>query len=289
MNYLFTEYLRGKEEEFVEDVLSHLLLKKNHGIADDSVIQEEMLDGLNNDEFTVFFQPKVHLREGNLEFEALARWIHPEKGIISPGIFIPHAEKSFLINRLTEMVLMTSLEAAERLNANISVNISPVVFENHNFVKEMEKILLGSPFSNLITLEITESVAIKNMISTMKKMEDLQRCGVRFSIDDFGTGYSSLSYLEKLPISELKIDKSFIQNIDNHRINHLIISFICQVGELMDFTVIAEGTEKEQQIRDLIYLGCYSFQGYFFDRPQPLEVIIEKNGDYLKQMKKFSI
>ncbi len=287
LHYIFREYKDGSGERFTEETLSHLLLKKSHGTAYDTVIQEEMLNGLKNNEFEVFFQPKVHLEERTLEYEALVRWIHPERGVISPGIFIPQAEKSFLISRLTEAVLRRSLLAAERLNTNISVNISPVVFENHNFIREMEKILSESSMSNLITFEITENIAIKDMESTQRKMERLQKYGVRFSIDDFGTGYSSLGYLEKLPIGELKIDKTFIQNIDKHKLNHEIIGFICKVGKLMNFTVIAEGTEEEWQIRELISMGCHSFQGYFFDKPQPLEVIAERREDHLKKMKKF--
>ena len=287
LHYIFREYKDGSGERFTEETLSHLLLKKSHGTAYDTVIQEEMLNGLKNNEFEVFFQPKVHLEEGTLEYEALVRWIHPERGVISPGIFIPQAEKSFLISRLTETVLRRSLLAAERLNTNISVNISPVVFENHNFIREMEKILSESSMSNLITFEITENIAIKDMETTQRKMERLQKYGVRFSIDDFGTGYSSLGYLEKLPIGELKIDKTFIQNIDKHKLNHEIIGFICKVGKLMNFTVIAEGTEEEWQIRELISMGCHSFQGYFFDKPQPLEVIAERREDHLKKMKKF--
>lgn len=289
LHYLFVEYKDGSEEDFVEEALSHLLLQKKHGNTYDTVVQDEMLDSLKNDEFKVFFQPKIYLKKKKVEFEALARWVHPQKGIIPPDSFIPLAEGSFLINRITEVVLKRSLEAAGRLDTNISVNISPVVFENHNFVRDMERILLTSPFSSLITLEITEGVAIKDMASTLQKMSDLKRCGVKFSIDDFGTGYSSLSYLEKLPISELKIDKSFIGNINKHRVSRLIISFICQVGEVMDFKVIAEGTEEAWQIHDLLSLGCHNFQGYFFDKPQPMEVIMSRREDYLKKIKEFSM
>lgn len=287
LHYFFAEYKDGSEEDFVEEALSHLILQKTQGNTYDTLVQAEMLDSLKNEEFKVFFQPKIYLKRKKVEFEALARWVHPQKGIIPPDSFIPLAERSFLINRITEVVLKNSLEAAGRLNTNISVNISPVVFENHNFVRDMERILLSSPFSNLITLEITEGIAIKNMVSTLQKMSDLKKCGVKFSIDDFGTGYSSLSYLEKLPISELKIDKSFIKNINKHKVNRLIISFISQVGELMDFKVIAEGTEEAWQIHDLLSLGCHNFQGYFFDKPQPLEVIIKKKEDYLKKIDLF--
>lgn len=288
LHYLFAEYSEGSEEDFVEEALSHLILQKKTGNTYDTVIQDEMLDSLKKNEFKVFFQPKVYLKSKKVEFEALARWLHPQKGIIPPDSFIPLAEGSFLINRITEVVLKDSLEAAGRLNTNISVNISPVVFENHNFVRDMERILLNSPFSDRIIFEITEGIAIKDMTSTLKKIKDLKRCGIKFSIDDFGTGYSSLSYLEKFPISELKIDKSFIKNINKHRVNRLIISFICQVGELMDFNVIAEGTEEAWQIHDLLSLGCHNFQGYYFDRPQPLETIIENRKEYLEKMKEFS-
>jgi EAL domain-containing protein (putative c-di-GMP-specific phosphodiesterase class I) len=145
---------------------------------------------------------------------------------------------------------------------------------------------VDSESRNLIILEITERSAMIHSISTLEKMNKLINLGVKFSIDDFGTGYSSLSYLEKFPISELKIDRSFINNLETNKINPLVINFSVKIGELAGFKVIAEGVETKEQIEKLLALGCYNFQGYYFDKAQPLDVILKdySKNKYLNKM-----
>ena len=286
LNILYVEYKGEEKESFVNNSINRLALNKKNTSINDSVMQEEILVGINNNEFKTFFQPKIFSKDKKVQFEALVRWIHPEKGMIPPSFFIPVSETSFLIHRITELVLKDSLEAAKKLNTCISVNISPLFFEKESFVRDIKNILVDSESRNLIILEITERSAMIHSISTLEKMNKLINLGVKFSIDDFGTGYSSLSYLEKFPISELKIDRSFITNVEKSSINSLIISFSVKVGELSGFEVIAEGVETKEEIEKLISLGCYNFQGYYFDKAQPLEVILKdySKDKYLKKL-----
>ena len=286
LNILYIEYKGEEIDSFVNNSINRLALNKKNKTIKNSDMQEEMLLGINNNEFKTFFQPKIFSKDKKVHFEALVRWIHPEKGMIPPNVFIPVSETSFLIHRITELVLKDSLKAAKELNTCISVNISPLVFEKETFVRDIKNILVDSEARSLIILEITERSAMIHSISTLEKMNKLINLGVKFSIDDFGTGYSSLSYLEKFPISELKIDRSFITNVEKSSINSLIISFSVKVGELSGFEVIAEGVETKEEIEKLICLGCYNFQGYYFDKAQPLEVILKdySKDKYLKKL-----
>ncbi len=277
LHILFREYNGEETNEFIENSITHLNLHKKKQNTSDAVLQEEILEGLKNGEFKTFFQPKVFSREKTIEFEALVRWAHPKKGMIPPDKFIPIAEKSFVIHNITEKVLKDSIEFSQKINSKISVNISPVVFQNPNFSKEMEKVFKTREMAELILLEITEGVALNNFQVAVNKMNTLKKIGVEFSIDDFGIGYSSLSYLEKFPIAELKIDKSFVRNIHTNRINPLIINFVVKLGKIAGFKVIAEGVETEDHIKTLMSLGCHNFQGYYFDKPQPADIIYDKH------------
>jgi diguanylate cyclase (GGDEF)-like protein len=290
LHMLFCEYHGEDTQEFIEKSANLFRLHKKKQKFLDLLLQEEMLDGLNKGEFQTFFQPKIFSEEKNIEFEALVRWFHPEKGMISPEIFIPIAEKDFVIHKITEKVLKDSIEFAQKINSKISVNISPVVFQNINFLKDMEEIFKNREIAELITLEITEGVALNDYSNAVEKMNAIKKIGLELSIDDFGTGYSSLSYLENFPISELKIDKSFIRNLHTNKINPLIINFVVKLGKIAGFKVIAEGVETEKDIKTLMSLGCYNFQGFYFDKPQPSEIIYEKYssnvyGDMIDKLK----
>lgn len=288
LNILYVEYKGEENEIFVNNSINRLALNKKNTSVKDSVMQEEILSGLNNNEFKTFFQPKIFSKDKKVHFEALVRWKHPKKGMIPPSVFIPVSERSFLIHKITELVLKDSLKAAKKLDTCISVNISPLFFEKESFVRDIKSILADSETRNLIVLEITERSAMTHSLSTVEKMNKLIDLGIKFSIDDFGTGYSSLSYLEKFPISELKIDRSFIANVEKSSINSLIISFSVKVGELSGFEVIAEGVETKEEIEKLLSLGCYNFQGYYFDKAQPLELIL-KNYSKDKYLNKLEL
>ena len=291
LHSLYIQYKGEEVESFINGSLNRLVLhKKNHNV-EDTIMQEDILLGINNNEFKTFFQPKIFSQDEKVQFEALVRWIHPKKGMIPPDKFISVAESSFLIHKITEIVLRDSLDAAKVLNTRISVNISPIVFESETFVTDIKNILMKYDARNLITFEITEGSAMVHSFSTLRKMKKLINLGVEFSIDDFGTGYSSLSYLEKFPISELKIDRSFINNLETNKINPLVINFSVKIGELAGFKVIAEGVETKEQIEKLLALGCYNFQGYYFDKAQPLDVILKdySKNKYLDKMDFFTL
>lgn len=277
LHILFCEYKKESTHEFIEKSLQHLNLHKKKQNTSDTLLQGEILDGLSRGEFKTFFQPKVFSKEKRIEFEALIRWFHPENGMIPPDKFIPISEKSFVIHSLTKKVLEDAVNFSQKINSKVSVNISPVVFQNPNFSKEITEVLKTREIAERIILEITEGVALNNFQVAVKKMKELNKIGVDFSIDDFGIGYSSLSYLEKLPISELKIDKSFVRNIHKDKINPLIINFVVELGKISGFKVIAEGVETEDHINTLVSLGCHNFQGYYFDKPQSADIIYDKH------------
>ena len=289
LNYTMSEYTGGSIKSFIEETRQNLKIESSEEDWKNKNLQDDILRGIKNHEFKAYFQPKVYLKEKKVAFEALARWEHPEKGLIPPNMFIPLAEKSFIINEITKVILRDSLELAKTLKTNISVNLSLISFENMEFLRTLKEGLIASPYSEFITFELTESIAINDFKNTLIKMEELKESGVSFSIDDFGTGYSSLPYLEKLPINEIKIDRSFINNISISSMNQLVIEFVNKIAELKGFKVICEGTEDSCQIKKLLYLGNHSFQGYYFGRPEPSVNVVEKytKGIYLEKMNEF--
>ncbi|GLI56603.1 hypothetical protein PM10SUCC1_21170 [Propionigenium maris DSM 9537] len=290
LNYTMSEYTGGSMKSFIEETRQNLKIESSQEDWKNKNLQDDIMRGIKNHEFKAYFQPKIYLREKRIAFEALVRWEHPEKGLIPPNMFIPLAEKSFLINEITKVVLADSLELAGILGTSISVNLSLISFENIQFLRELKEKLIASSYSEFITFELTESVAINDFENTLVKMNELREAGVSFSIDDFGAGYSSLPFLEKLPINEIKIDRSFINNINVSTMNELVIEFVNKIAHLKGFKVICEGTEEESQIKKLIHLGNYSFQGYYFGRPEPASQVIEKytNNFYHRKMDSFT-
>lgn len=257
---------------------------------EDLVLKDDISRGIKNLEFKTFFQPKVYFEEEKVGFEALVRWFHPEKGVISPNIFIPIAEESYLINKITEIVLNDSLDAAEILKTDISINLSAISFEKNYFLSSLQKKRDDSRNKNYISFELTERIAVTNFEVTLDKINKFKKSGVSFSIDDFGSRYSSLSYIEKLPINELKIDKSFIDDINTSLVNPIIIELITKIGRVAGFKTVCEGVETQEQIEKLISLGSDSFQGYYFGKPEPLLMVVEKyeKGEYHSKLRQFS-
>ncbi len=209
--------------------------------------------------------------------ELLARWSHPERGMIPPSRFIPVAEDSGLIVPLGEWVLTEACRLIVRLSAagrrlNVSVNVSPRQFREPNFVQRVREILAATGADPAhLTLEVTESLVVEQASEAVVRMTELDRLGLRFSIDDFGTGYSSLVYLKRLPVAELKIDKSFVAGLPQDANDVALAQTILAMATHLNFTVVAEGVETPAQFQFLQGLGCDRFQGYLFHRPQPLE------------------
>ena len=242
-------------------------------------IQNDLRKGLEHNEFLVFYQPILDLETNEIaHWEALVRWKHPKKGMVSPVDFIPMAENSGLILPLTQFVLeetgkfiKTSKEKEGR-QIVVAVNLSPQVFQHQNifhWIVDMKQ-RLEIPFHS-IQVEITESLAMKNMADTIPILDNLCDIGVKIALDDFGTGYSSLSYLEKLPLSILKIDKSFLNNVSpGNKEAKLLVSIIHMAHDL-GLKVVAEGVEELPQFNLLREYHCDMIQGYLIAKPLPSE------------------
>ncbi len=271
----YEEYRGQGLDDYLEGTIEKLENKKKKGSFYDLTLQEMMKEGLEKGEFMVFFQPKVNINTKKVAFEALIRWEKDGK-FISPDKFIPVAERSYLIFTLTKFVLDKVIDAIEKYNIHVSINISPVIFEKDTFYHSLINRIKECPYRDHITFEITEGIAIKNLNLTLEKMILFRKLNVEFSLDDFGTGYSSLGYLSILPMNEVKIDKTFVNKLNERAENRLIIEMIVKLGKLLGFYVIAEGVEDKEHIKRLIELGCYIFQGFYFDRAVPLEEALSK-------------
>ena len=234
---------------------------------------------LGQEQFMLHYQPQVDSSGHLTGAEALVRWKHPERGMVSPAEFIPLAEETGLILPLGHWVLTTACqqlaiwaERPEMVHLTVAVNVSARQFRLPNFVDEVLALVdyFGVKPGNL-KLEITESMLLDNVDEMIVKMVALKAKGINFSLDDFGTGYSSLSYLKRLPIYQLKIDQSFVRDILTDPNDAAIAKTIVALSQSMGLAVIAEGVETEGQ-RDLLALqGCHNYQGYFFSRPLPVE------------------
>ncbi len=226
----------------------------------------------------VEFQPKTELRTGRVVgVEALARWNHRVHGSVSPEVFMPIAEQAGLVEELTEFMLSRSLNAVRRwsergLELTVAVNLSPVSLVNEALPQVVARKLeqAGVP-PHLLVLEVTEQSVIRDTPRTMRILEQLSRIGVRISIDDFGTGHSSLTNLRRLPISELKVDRSFVTEMLVEHNDDVIVRSTIDLGHNLGFTVVAEGVETAEVSHRLLELGCDLAQGFGICRPLPFE------------------
>lgn len=241
------------------------------------LVEKELRIALENDELRMYVQPQVNY-EGKIKgVEALVRWQHPEKGLVMPGAFVPVAEESDIIIDLDNWMLIKALEFIAHNDSigksvNISVNLSPRHFRKVSFVPWIKNAIESSGAdANHLILEVTEGLIIENISSTISKMNELKELGIRFSIDDFGTGYSSLSYLKKLPVSELKIDRSFIKDLPEDKNDADLVKTIMMVAKSFGLEIVAEGVETQEQADFLKSQMDIIYQGYFYGKPAPLE------------------
>jgi EAL domain-containing protein (putative c-di-GMP-specific phosphodiesterase class I) len=244
-------------------------------------METELHRALKRDEFVLHYQPKVDLAEGKIVgMEALLRWQSPERGLVAPDEFIPLLEETGLILPVGEWVLRTACKQARAWqqlglpNIRIAVNISALQFRQANLSGVIQAIFRENdldPNLGMLEFELTESLLMKNMDATISTLNRLHDLGIQFSIDDFGTGYSSLSYLKRFPISTLKIDQSFVQDISNKADDAAIVNAIVALGHSLGLTVIAEGVETIEQLNYLRTIQCDEIQGYLFSRPVPGE------------------
>ncbi len=244
-----------------------------------SQMERALAEALGAQQLRLHYQPIVNLQCKVIGYEVLLRWMHPELGLLGPHHFIALAEQSGLIVPIGEWVLEQAclqLAAFQKNPAQslltVAVNLSARQLAQPGLVTSIERLLQasGAPATRL-KLEITESMLLTDMHKTSEKLHALTRLGLRFSLDDFGTGYSSLSYLKKLPLSQLKIDQSFVRELLTDPVDAAIVKTILQLARSLGLSVIAEGVELEGQRIALADMGCREFQGYLFGKPGPLE------------------
>ena len=232
---------------------------------------------LHNEEFVLFYQPKIDLRSKQLiGMEALIRWNHPERGILPPVAFLPILEFDVLSIELGEWVIKTALTQLEKwhgtqMDVPISVNISPMQLQHPDFIVRLQEMLVKFPKRNLKNLEfeILESSAIEDIDLASGVIKQCKKLGISFSIDDFGTGYSSLSYLKQISAEYLKIDQSFVRDMLVDADDRTIIKGIIELSKAFNLKVIAEGVETPAHGEELMALGCFLAQGYGIARPMP--------------------
>ncbi|MFA6970597.1 MAG: EAL domain-containing protein [Gallionella sp.] len=252
-------------------------------------LENELRQALDKQQFRLFYQIQVDSIRRSLGAEVLIRWVHPERGLVSPAQFIPLAEETGLIVPIGLWVLQTAAAQLKTWQQNpltrdltLAVNVSARQFQLPNFHSQVQQILLTSGADpTRLKLELTEGTVLEQIEESTAKMHDLKKLGVRFSMDDFGTGYSSLAYLTQLPLDQLKIDQSFVRNIGVKPTDAVIAQTIIGMANNLGMEVIAEGVETEAQCAFLEQNGCSLYQGYLFGKPVPLAEFEEKLSVYV--------
>jgi|GEM_PF-1548575 len=236
-------------------------------------MEADLRVALAEEQFEVFYQPLIDADSETLTgFEALIRWRHPVRGLVPPGAFIALTEATGLIKPIGAWVLTTACSEAARWpdRLKVAINLSPVQFESGVLAEDIACALATSGLApHRLELEITESVLLRDTDATIGLLRRLHDLGVRISMDDFGTGYSSLSYLRRFPFDKIKIDRSFVQNLDGCKGSLEIVRAVVGLGKALGMDVLAEGVETEPQMRLLQVEGCDELQGYLFSKPRP--------------------
>lgn len=254
------------------DPSMQIALEKN------AAILAELHQAIDKGEFELYYQIQIDETKGILGAEVLLRWFHPTREMISPFDFIPLAEESGLIIPIGCWVLESACQQLKmwentpnREHWQISVNVSALQFKQADFVETVQEIVSSNNINpRCLKLELTESMVLENVEMIIKKMERLNQIGIDFSMDDFGTGYSSLSCLKRLPLKQLKIDQSFVRDITTDPNDAAIVQAIISLSTSLNYDVIAEGVETNEQRQFLFDNGCSQYQGYLFSRPLPI-------------------
>ena len=253
-------------------------------VSDLLQLETELRKAIQQKEFVLYYQPIYNLADLRITgFEALIRWIHPDKGMVPPNVFIPIAEETELINPLGEWILDTACRQARKWNKGgreltMNINLSGVQFKDKNLINVLENTFRKNSISPLhINLELTESVVMGDAEESINTLNKIKKLGARLSIDDFGTGYSSLNYLQKFPIDNLKIDRSFINTMETQSGQELVRAILAMTQSL-GIKAVAEGIETWEQVKLLQELNCNLGQGYHFSKP-----LDEESADALLQ------
>lgn len=249
----------------------------NANVHEQLQLLQDLRMAMERQEFVLYYQPKIEAASGVIiGAEALLRWRHPTRGLVFPDEFIPLAEKSGLIVQIGEWVLgevcrqLRNWHENGRRNASIAVNLSGLQFGHVDLIQAVRSALQDNDLdSRHLTLEVTETVAMRDADASIVILQQLHDMGVRIAIDDFGTGYSSLLYLKRLPAHELKIDRGFVRDLPHNAEDAAIVSAILALGHTLNLQVVAEGVETDAQRQFLTGLGCDSLQGFLIGRPMP--------------------
>ncbi|MDY0398265.1 MAG: EAL domain-containing protein [Desulfuromonas thiophila] len=252
-------------------------------MAETLEIESDLRHALTRDQLLLHYQPKVACATGQLiGMEALLRWRHPEKGLISPALFIPVAEQTGLIGEIGSWVLDTVCRQIADWQRNslqpvtVAINLSARQFERADLACQIhDQLQARGVAAGLLEVELTEGLIMKNPLAAVQIMEQLKQYGVRIALDDFGTGYSSLNYLRRFPLDVLKIDRSFVDDLGEDRSAEAVATSIVSIAHSLGLQAVAEGVETETQLRFLRQIGCDQVQGYYFHKPLPVEAITE--------------
>jgi diguanylate cyclase (GGDEF)-like protein len=246
-------------------------------------MESQLRKALKHDEFQLYYQPQLDLHTGDIiGLESVIRWLHPERGCVLPEAFIPLAEDTGLIIPIGEWVLQSACSEIQALrrtgfpSLSVMVNISSIQLRQKDFANTVIRATKAHDIDpHSLELELTESILMQNIESTITKLQELKDIGIRLSLDDFGTGYSSLSYLKRIPLDTIKIDRSFINDIDKKTDSAEITKAIIAMAHSLNLKVVAEGVETEQQLAFLIENRCDLVQGYYISPPLPKDVLIQ--------------
>jgi predicted signal transduction protein with EAL and GGDEF domain len=259
----------------------------NSELKDRREIEMDLRTAIERNELELHYQPLINLRTNMVTgFEALARWRHPVKGMVPPGVFIPVAEDSGLILAIGEWALMQACRTAAQWphDLKIAVNLSPVQLLTPNILDIVKRTLDETGLApHRLELEITERIIMEDSEYTLSTLRKLKDIGVRIAMDDFGTGYSSLSYLRKFPFDKIKVDRSFVSDLVEGTEHVVIVQAVVSIARALGMTTTAEGVEVEYQKDFLTALGCDEAQGYLYSPAVPIEkvpdIIARWNGD----------
>ncbi len=242
-------------------------------------LEMDLRQALLKNQFELHYQPLVNLENNDITaFEALLRWNHPDRGLISPGDFIPIAEETGLIVSIGEWVLRTACKETRNWpdRIKVAVNLSPAQLKSKHFIKTVKTVLADCRMAaNKLQLEITETMLMQNTFAALATLHELRKLGVQIAMDDFGTGYSSLSYLRSFPFDKIKIDRSFVQDLANEAEPKAIVHAVAGLAKCLNMISTAEGVETQQQLDALHAAGCTEMQGYLFSRAIPANKITE--------------
>jgi len=255
--------------------------KMQQAIDERANIEQLINDALSNNLFELHYQLQVNEKGKPLGVEALLRLRHPEQGYVPPMEYIPIAEDTGLILHIGNFVLETACKQLKRWEGNpdtealtIAINVSPLEFKAHSFVMNVLAAIRNHNINpSLLKLELTETMMVDDIDDVIEKMNLLKTNGIQFSMDDFGTGYSSLQYLRQLPLNQLKIDQSFVRDLEHDKQDRSIVKTIIAMGHGLGLDVIAEGVENTQQQDMLMKYGCFNYQGYLFAKPLPVDEV----------------